>query len=50
MLGRRAMAAAYFLDGEYEDACTFFDSIQEIPKDCEDAFDLNYGMALAAVA
>ena len=50
LLGRRSMAAAYFLDGEFDEAATYYDSIAEIPKESSNAFNLNYGMSLAAIA
>lgn len=36
LLGRRSMAAAYFLDGEYEDAFAYYDSIAEVAKESEE--------------
>jgi len=48
MLGRRAMAASFFLTGEFDQACTYFESIADIPKEAEEQFNLNYGLALAA--
>lgn len=49
LLGRRSMAAAFFLDGEFDDACLYYESIEEIAKESEEQFDLNYGLTLAAI-
>lgn len=49
LLGRRAMAAAFFLDGEFDDAIMYYESIEDIQKDSQEQFDLNYGLTLAAV-
>lgn len=49
LLGRRAMAAAFFLDGEFDDAALYYESIEEIAKESEEQFDLNYGLTLAAI-
>ena len=48
VLGRRAMAAAYFLTGEFEEASMYLESIADIPKESEDSFMLNYSLCLAA--
>lgn len=48
VLGRRSMAAAFFLEGEFDETCMYMDSIADIPKDSEDCFTLNYALALAA--
>lgn len=49
LLGRRAMAAAFFLDGEFDDAIMYYESIEDITKESQEQFDLNYGLTLAAV-
>ncbi|TNJ29487.1 Intraflagellar transport protein IFT56 [Giardia muris] len=48
LLGRRAMAAAFFLTGEFEDAAMYLESIADIIKESEDSFTLNYALCLAA--
>lgn len=49
LLGRRSLAAAFFLDGEFEDAYLYYDSIAEVAKESEEQFDLNFGLTLAAI-
>ncbi|CAL6019175.1 Intraflagellar_transport protein IFT56 [Hexamita inflata] len=49
LLGRRSMAAAFFLDGEFDDASLYYESIEDIAKESEEQFDLNYGLTLAAI-
>ena len=49
LLGRRAMAAAYFLDGEFEEALLYYESIEEIQKESQEQYELNFGLTLGAV-
>jgi hypothetical protein len=43
------MAATFFLDGEFENAELYYESIEEVAKECEEQYELNYGLTLAMV-
>ena len=43
------MAAAYFLDGEFEEALLYYESIEDIQKESQEQYELNFGLTLGAV-